>query len=105
MLVYQKTMFARYYCIKTFCDLKTIRNYLNGFKVFHIFKEHEFPSLHDVQIRLTLRRLGKMLFHTPKQAAPISPEILVEIWRVFDFFQAYLLNILVHAPIRLFHDG
>ena len=99
MLVYQKTMFDRYYCIKTFCYLKTIRNYLNGVKAFHIFKEHEFPSLHDVQIRLTFRGLGKMLFHTPKQDAPIWPVFF------FYFFQAYSLNILVHVPIRLFHDG
>ena len=66
-------------------SVQSIRNYLNGVKIFHIFKECEFPSLHDVQIRLTLRGLGKMLFHTPKQAAPITPEILIEIWRVLDF--------------------
>ena len=61
------------------------QDYLNGVNILHIFKEHEFPSLHDVQIRLKLRGLGKMLFHTPKQAAPNTPEILVEIWRVLDF--------------------
>ena len=35
MLVYQKTMFDRYYCIKSFCHLKTLENasflyYYNG---------------------------------------------------------------------------
>ena len=66
-------------------SVRSIRNYLNGVKIFHIFKECEFHSLHDVQIRLTLRGVGKMLFHTPKQAAPITPEILIEIWRVLNF--------------------
>ena len=68
-------------------SVQSIRNYLNGVKLFHIFKEFEFHSLHDVQIRLTLRGVGKMLFHTPKQAAPITPEILIEIWRVLNFFK------------------
>ena len=35
-------------------SVQSIRNYLNGVKIFHISKECEFPSLHDVQIRLTL---------------------------------------------------
>ena len=68
-------------------SVQNIRNYLNGVKIFHIFKEYDFPSLHDVQIRLTLKGLGKMLFHAHKQAAPITPAILVEIWHVLDFFQ------------------
>ena len=30
MLVYQKTMFDRYYCIKSFCHLKTLENTLKS---------------------------------------------------------------------------
>ena len=34
MLVYQKTMFDRYVCIKTFCQLKTFRKALRKVHVF-----------------------------------------------------------------------
>ena len=30
MLVYQKTMFDRYYCIKSFCHLKSLENTLKS---------------------------------------------------------------------------
>ena len=30
MLVYQKTMFDRYYCIRSFCHLKTFENALKS---------------------------------------------------------------------------
>ena len=72
---------------------QSVRNYLNGVKLYHILNDAEFPSLQDFQIKLTLRGLGKVLFHTPKQAAPFTPDILTEIWRVVDFFNPMLSSI------------
>ena len=66
-------------------SVQSIRNYVNGVKYLHVFSDAEFPNLADIQIKLTLRGLSKILFHTPKQASPITPEILVKIWRVLDF--------------------
>ena len=75
-----------------FASAQSIRNYLNGVKLYHLLNDAEFPSLQDFQIKLTLRGLSKVLFHSPKQAAPFTPEILLEIWRDVDFF----LNQLCH---------
>ena len=72
---------------------QSIRNYLNGVKLYHILNDAEFPSLQDFQIKLTLRGLSKVLFHSPKQAAPFTPEILLEIWRVVDFSKPTMSSI------------
>ena len=40
-----------------------------------LLNDAEFPSLQDFQFKLTLRGLGKVLFHTPRQAAPSTPDI------------------------------
>lgn len=72
---------------------QSVRNYLNGVKLYHILNDAEFPSLQDFQIKLTLRGLGKVLFHTPRQAAPFTPDILTEIWRVVDFSNPMLSSI------------
>ena len=72
---------------------QSVRNYLNGVKLYHILNDAEFPSLQDFQIKLTLRGLGKVLFHTPRQAAPFTPDILIEIWRVVDFSNPMLSSI------------
>ena len=72
---------------------QTVRNYLNGVKLYHTFNDAAFHSLQDFQIKLTMRGLGKILFHTPKQAAPLTPDILTEIWRVIDFSNALFSTI------------
>ena len=35
MLVYQKTMFDRYYCIKSFCHLKTLEKRFEKFFLYY----------------------------------------------------------------------
>ena len=82
-----------------------MQNYLNGVKLYHILNDAEFPSLQDFQIKLTLRGLGKVLFHTPRQAAPFTPDILIEILRVVDFFRSNAVINLVCFAVCVFYDG
>ena len=41
----------------------------------------EFPSLHDIEIKLTLKGLDKIKCHVPVRAVPISPSLLLELSR------------------------
>ena len=58
-----------------------------------LLNDAEFPSLQDFQFKLTLRGLGKVLFHTPRQAAPSTPDILTDIWRVVVFSNPMLSTV------------
>ena len=51
MLVYQKTMFDRYYCIKSFCHLKTFEKRFKKFILFYYNgaqKHEEFVGFEEV---------------------------------------------------------
>lgn len=65
-------------------SVQSIRNYVNGVKVYHILCDVVFLSLDNVHYKLTLRGLGKLLFHTPKQASPITPYILFSLFCQLD---------------------
>ena len=43
MLMHQKTMFDRYYCIKPFCHLKTLKNASKGYFLYYynVTQKHE----------------------------------------------------------------
>ena len=43
MLMYQKTMFDRYYCIQSFCHLKTLENALKSSFLYYYYgaQKHE----------------------------------------------------------------
>ena len=81
------------FLVRSMKSAQSIGNYLNAVKRYHILNDAEFPSLQDFQVKVTLRGLGKILFHTPKQAAPITPDILTGIWRVIDFSSALFSTI------------
>ena len=54
MLVYQKTMFDRYYCIKSFCHLKTLEKRFKKFILFYYngAQKHEgFVGFEEVRSR------------------------------------------------------
>ena len=63
---------------------QSIRNYISGLHTFHSMLELEFPSLTDVQVRLTLKGLSKLLQHVPRQALPVTPSLLRQLHQVMD---------------------
>ena len=51
-------------------SVQSIRNYVNGVKLLHVFSDAEFPNLADIHIKFTLTGISRILVHTPKQATP-----------------------------------
>ena len=77
------SLYARFLAY-TFHSPKSIKNYLYGIRTLHLLLGAVPPNLKDIQVRLTLRGIEKILSHTPKQAFPISPEILTDILGFID---------------------
>ena len=68
----------------TFHSPKSVRNYLFGIKTLHALMRVKVPNLKDIEVRLTMRGLEKIMNHAPKQASPISPEILSDMFLYLD---------------------
>ncbi len=69
---------------RSFVSITAVRNYLNGVRLWHLYRGEDFPSTSFI-LNLTLRGLGKHLFRQPRQAPAIMPQHLLAIWRVMCF--------------------
>ena len=57
----------------------SIRNYLNGVKLLHIFTGWEFPYTGNFILKLVLRGLDRLHLHVPRRAPPMTPAILLQV--------------------------
>ena len=74
---------------RSFKAVESIRNYISGVRTLHHLLEVEFPSADNIDLKLALRGLARLNPHCPKQAEPLSPEILVQIWGLVDEKNVY----------------
>ena len=63
---------------------QSIRNYVCGLKTFHLFCNVPFPDYDSLLVKLTFKGLDKTLQHIPHRAAPMSPQILSKLYKLFD---------------------
>ena len=68
----------------------TVRNYLSGVKVLHIFHNLPFPHSEDYLLQLELRGIARLNPHVPVRAIPVTPAILL----------SFLNNITVDDPLH-----
>ena len=54
----------------------TIRNYLSGVKMLHIFLGHEYAYTDSFHLHLTVRGIERILQHVPRRAIPITIHVL-----------------------------
>ena len=53
----------------------SIRNYLSGVKMMHIFLGYEYTISEDFHMHLTIRGIERIVQHVPLRAKPITPAI------------------------------
>ena len=63
----------------SFHSAKSIKNYLYGIKTLHVLTRTVPPDFKDIELKLTLRGLTRILARPVKRAQPITPEILLDI--------------------------
>ena len=64
---------------RTLCP-DTIRNYLSGVKLLHLFMGADYPYTKEFVLSLTLRGVSRTALHTPSRAPPVTPGILLQLF-------------------------
>lgn len=55
---------------------QSVRNYLSGVKLLHILLGFNFPFYEELELKLTLWGLDRLIKQAPSHAPPVSPELL-----------------------------
>ncbi len=69
---------------RSFKSVQSIQNYLSGVKLMHVLANLPCPQFDMVELKLALKGLKRVKLHTPKQALPITPDILIQIRYALD---------------------
>ena len=69
---------------RSFKSVQSIKNYVSGVRFLHILWDLEFPDVLSVDMKLVLRGLARLNPHCPRQALPISPDILIQMFSFLD---------------------
>ena len=62
----------------------SIRNYLSGVNLLHLFTGADYPFTKYFILSLTLRGIARNALHTPRRAPPVTPSILLSFSHVLD---------------------
>ena len=74
---------------RTFSTVQSIKGYVSTVRFYHVLNQYTFPDVSCLQVQLLLKGLKKVLLHTPKQALPITPPILIKIFSVIDLYSPF----------------
>lgn len=75
---------------RTFKSVQSIQNYLSGVKLIHILTDNPTPQFSAIDLKLAIRGLSRLKPHAPKQALPITPDILLKLASFLDLDQPFI---------------
>lgn len=73
-------LFAQYLSNR-FKAPQSVTNYINGVRVLHALNDHPVAAFKSFELKLTLKGIARIKAHTPRQAAPMTVEILLAMSR------------------------
>ena len=62
----------------------SIRNYVSGVKTMHVLLDVTYLGKDSIELKLTLKGISRKLPHMPRQASPLSPNILGRLYPLLD---------------------
>ena len=74
---------------RSFHSVSSIKNYLSGMKTLHILLDIEYPQNNMTQLDLLLRGISHCKQHVVKKAMPITPNILMDMYRYLNFSDSF----------------
>ena len=80
----------------------SIRNYLSGVKMLHIFLGYEYTFTDDFHLRLTIRGIERIHQHVPHRAIPMTPAILHAVWKLSASFTSVQHSVFACALFLFF---
>jgi hypothetical protein len=63
---------------RSFKSVNSIKNYLSGVKLLHLYLDDDYPKFDEFQLKLTLKGLARM-----------NPQILLRIFELLDISKPY----------------
>lgn len=81
---------------------QSIRNYLNGVRLLHLYLGEEFPFLKDFIVKVTLKGISRLVSHTPKQALAITISSLLNMHEVLNMDCLHELVVFTAALFAFF---
>ena len=69
---------------RSFKSVHSVQNYLSAVKTLHSLLDISYPDTDLMQLKLVLRGLARSKQHVPKQARPVTPFILKEMFLFVD---------------------
>ena len=69
---------------RSFESVQSIRNYLSAIKTLHCLLDLKYPETNLMPLNMLLRGVARSKQHVPKKAAPITPQILKEMFCFLD---------------------
>ena len=72
------------YLSRSFKSIQSVKNYLNGVRVLHLYAGFEFNMLQLFEVKILLKGLTRLKQHRVKRAAAITPDILLDLFHVMD---------------------
>ena len=70
---------------RTFKSTDSIKNYINGVKTMHLLLGFKVDHINNFILNLSVEGMTKLKPYCVRQAAPMIPEILIQIASVLDF--------------------
>ena len=69
---------------REFASVQSIKNYVNGVKLLHLYKSAAFPHVGNFNVNLLYRGLSRTKLHCAKQVLPITVDILFKMFACID---------------------
>jgi len=63
---------------------QTVKNYINGVRVFHLLNDKPLDVFSSADLKLTMRGIFRLKMHQPRQAQPLTLDLLLAMSRFVD---------------------
>ncbi len=70
---------------RSFKSLDTVKNYVAGVKLIHVLLEKSCEAFDNLNMKLAGRGMARLKSHKTKQALPITKQLLLQIYGLFNF--------------------
>jgi hypothetical protein len=84
----QVLCFYAQFLSRSFKSVNSIKNYLSGVKLLHLYLDDDYPKFDEFQLKLTLKGLARIHPHCPKQALPHNTTNFVKNIRIIRYLKA-----------------
>jgi hypothetical protein len=77
------------FLLRSFKAVSSVQNYICGLQTVHRLKGWSFPDISSFDFKAQFKGAARQKQHTPRQAQPITPQMLEQIYSLLDFSKPF----------------